>query len=346
MVAVVPARDEAELVGVAVGSLLRQDYPGPFCVVLVDDGSTDGTAERALEAARALGPEAADRLSVVRVTATPAGWAGKVWAMAEGVRRAEEAMPDAAYILFTDADILHPPDGLGRLVARAESKELDLASLMVRLSCASLAERALIPAFVFFFAMLFPFARVADPGRRTAAAAGGCMLVRRSALARIGGLGAIRGAIIDDCALAAAIKPGGLIWLGHARGATRSLRRYEGPGPIWRMIARTAYTQLGHSPALLVATVVGMLLVYLAPPALALLAHGPAAAVGAVAWLLMALAYLPMLRLYGLAPLWALALPLVALFYVGATINSARRFYGGRGGEWKGRTLGSMEAAP
>ena len=172
------------------------------------------------------------------------------------------------------------------------------------------------------------------------------MLVRRSALVRIGGLAAIRDAIIDDCALAAAIKPGGATWLGHARATTRSLRRYEGPAPIWRMIARSAYTQLGHSPARLVATVAGMLLVHVAPPVLALVAHGPAAIIGAVAWLLMALAYLPMTRLYGLSPLWALALPLVALFYAGATINSARRFHAGRGGEWKGRAYGPAETAP
>ena len=262
---------------------MRQDYPGRLSVVLVDDGSTDGTADRALEAARALGPQAADRLLVGRASTTPRGWAGKVWAMAEGLRHADEAMPEAAYVLFTDADILHAPDDLARLVARAEDRKLDLVSLMVRLSCVSLAERALVPAFVFFFAMLYPFDRVADRGHRTAAAAGGCMLARRTALARIGGLAAIRGAIIDDCALAAAIKPGGAIWLGHARDVTRSLRRYEGPAPIWRMIARSAYVQLGHSPALLVATVAGMLLVYVAPPVLALLAHGPAAIIGAAA---------------------------------------------------------------
>jgi hopene-associated glycosyltransferase HpnB len=346
VVAVVPARDEADLVGQAVGSLLRQDYPGRLSVVLVDDGSTDGTADRALEAARALGPQAADRLLVVRASPTPRGWAGKVWAMAEGLRHAGEAMPEAAYVLFTDADILHPPDGLARLVARAEDGKLDLVSLMVRLSCVSLAERALIPAFVFFFAMLYPFDRVADRGHRTAAAAGGCMLARRTALASIGGLASIRGAIIDDCALAAAIKPGGAIWLGHAHAVTRSLRRYEGPAPIWRMIARSAYTQLGHSPALLAATVAGMLLVYVAPPVLALLAHGAAAIIGAAAWLLMALAFLPMIRLYGLSPLWAPALPLVALFYVAATIDSARRFHAGHGGEWKGRAYGPAESAP
>ena len=341
VVAVVPARDEAEVVGETVRALLGQEYPGPFRVVLVDDGSGDGTAEVALAAARG----APERLEVVRAEPTPPGWAGKVWAMAEGVRHAEAAMPEARYVLLTDADIAHEPTSLAGLVARAEAGGLDLASQMVRLSTETWAERALIPAFVFFFAMLYPFGWVGSRKRRTAAAAGGCMLVRREALERIGGLAAIKGALIDDCALAAAIKPGGAVWLGHA-DATRSTRVYGSAGAVWRMVARTAYTQLGHSPLLLALTVLGMLVVYVAPPLLALFGHGLAAFLGLLAWITMAAAYLPTLRYFGLSALWAPALPLVALFYVGATVDSARRHRAGRGGEWKGRTYGSPSTAP
>jgi hopene-associated glycosyltransferase HpnB len=239
--------------------------------------------------------------------------------------------------LLTDADIVHAPGGLAGLVTRAAAGGLDLASLMVRLRCESLAERLLVPAFVFFFAMLYPFVRVNRDNDPTAAAAGGCMLVRRSALARIGGIRAIRGQLIDDCALAAAIKPGGPIWLGLA-DRTRSLRRYERFADIWAMIARTAYTQLRYSPLMLFACVLAMALTYLAPPVLALAAGGSAAVLGWVAWFVMSASYLPMLRYYGRSPLWAPLLPIIALFYLGATIDSARRHWHGRGGQWKGRT--------
>lgn len=334
VVAVVPARNEAEVIGRSVPSLLAQTYPGPFRVLLVDDHSGDGTAERALEAARAAG--APDRLDVLRAAPLPPDWTGKVWAMEQGSNRAAVLMPDAEYVLFTDADITHEPDNLMQLVAKAEAGRLVLTSQMVRLHCASLAERALIPAFVFFFAMLYPFRWVDEPHRCTAAAAGGCMLVRRSALDRIGGMAAIQSALIDDCALAGALKPHGPISLSLTRAA-RSLRGYPHFEDVWRMVARTAYTELRYQPLRLVGTVLGMSLVFLAPPFLALFASGVAREFGITAWLLMALAYWPMVRFYGLSPLWVVVLPLVAAFYLGATLDSARRHWQGRGGEWKGR---------
>jgi hopene-associated glycosyltransferase HpnB len=244
-------------------------------------------------------------------------------------------MPEAEYVLLSDADIEHDARNLSELVAQAEARKLDLVSLMVVLHCATWPERWLIPAFVFFFQMLYPFAWANDPRRRTAAAAGGCMLARRSALQRIGGVAAIRGALIDDCALAAAIKAGGPIWIGLAT-RTRSLRVYPKLGDIWLMVARTAYAQLFFSPLLLALTVLGMLITYVAPPFL-LLAGGVPALLGALAWLAMAVSYVPTLRRFGRSLLWAPLLPTVALFYNAATIGSAWRHYRGRGGQWKGR---------
>ena len=238
--------------------------------------------------------------------------------------------------LFTDADIVHSPDGLAGLVARAEAEGRDLVSEMVLLRCRSAAERLLIPAFVFFFAMLYPFRWSNDPGRATAAAAGGCVLLRRSAYRRIGGLASIHGALVDDCALAKAVKAsGGSIWLGLTR-TTRSVRPYPGIGDVWRMVARTAYAQLGYSPLLLTGTVFGLAVTYLAPVAL-VFAGGRAAWLAAAAWAAMTLAYLPMVRFYALSPLWALLLPAAASVYLAATVDSARRYWQGAGGEWKGR---------
>jgi len=327
IVAVVPARDEAAAIARAVGSLLAQDYPGDFSIVLVDDHSGDGTAEIARGLA---GADA--KLRIVAAPPLPHGWTGKLWAMNRGVEEAGEA----ALILFTDADIAHHPANLRQLAARLEHERRDLVSLMVRLHCDSLAERLLIPAFVFFFAMLYPFAWVADPRRRTAAAAGGCMLIRRAALDRIGGVAAIKSALIDDCALARAVKDsGGAIRLDLTR-LTTSIRPYPRLADIWNMIARSAYTQLRYSPTLLAGTVAFMALVYVVPPLL-LAVGGTAAWLGAAAWLAMSLAYLPMVLFYGLSPLWAVALPLTALIYLGATIASAWRHFRGRGGAWKGR---------
>jgi hopene-associated glycosyltransferase HpnB len=332
--AVVPARNEAEGIGAAIGSLLRQRYPGRFSVVLVDDHSDDGTADLARAAAREAG--AAERLTVVEARALPPGWTGKLWAVAEGLRHLEASGSDAELVLLTDADIAHHADNVAELTARMEMSRLELASLMVLLRCESFAERALIPAFVFFFAMLYPFAWVNDRRRATAGAAGGCMLVRRSGLARIGGIESIRGALIDDCALGRKIKAIGPIWLGLT-ARTRSLRRYDGLGDIWRMIARTAYTQLHHSPILLGLTVISLVVTYLAPPAIALSAGGIAGPVGAMTWLAMSIAFAPILRLYRQPLAMAPLLPLIALFYLAATVDSARRHRLGRGGEWKGR---------
>ncbi|MEO7144072.1 MAG: glycosyltransferase [Bryobacteraceae bacterium] len=332
VVAIVPARNEADVVGAALGTLLTQDYAGPFHVVLVDDDSTDGTAERAREAAE-LGGEAG-RLTVIAARPKAPGWTGKLWAVSEGLRKAADRAPE--YYLLTDADIAHAADNLSKLVARAEWGRLDLASLMVKLRTESLAERALIPAFVFFFFLLYPPAWVGRKDRRTAAAAGGCILIRAEALERIGGMEAIRGALIDDCALADAVKrTGGAIWLG-VTSTTRSLRAY-GFGDIERMIARTAFTQLGHSALLLAATAAGMTLTYLAPPLLAVLGHGWAAGLGAGAWILTAIAFAPTLRFYGRTLAWAPLAPLIAAFYLAATVDSALRYWSGQGGEWKGR---------
>ncbi|MGI8841769.1 MAG: glycosyltransferase [Caulobacteraceae bacterium] len=324
--AVVPARDEADVIARSIGSLLAQDYPGDFRIVLVDDNSTDGTAS----VARALG--GGGRLEVGAGAPLPAGWTGKLWAVSKGIERA----PDADYLLLTDADIAHARDNVRRLVERAEAGGLVLASLMARLTVETWAERLLIPAFVFFFAMLYPFAWVNDPARRTAAAAGGCMLVRREALAAAGGIAAIRGEIIDDCALAARMKTRGPIWLGLTDRAA-SLRPYQTLGQIGRMVARSAYAQLRFSPWRLAATVVGMAVVYAAPPLLALFGAGAARWVAAAAWLVMALAFQPMLRFYRRSPLWGLALPAIGAHYGAFTVQSAVDTWRGRGGMWKGR---------
>jgi hopene-associated glycosyltransferase HpnB len=334
VVAVVPARNEAAAVGEAVSSLLAQDYPGRFSIVLVDDHSEDGTAAIARTAAASTGKS--EQLTVLGAEALPKGWTGKLWALAEGVRQVEEAGEPPELFLFTDADIAHHPSNLAELVARLEAERRDLVSLMVRLRCERRAERLMIPAFVFFFAMLYPFAWSNDPRRRTAAAAGGCVLLRQSVYRRIGGFAALSGALIDDCALAKAVKEsGGAIWLGLTQ-RTRSLRPYPGIGDIWRMVARTAYAQLRYSPLLLVGTVLGLAVTYLLPVVLAF-AAGAAGWLAVAAWAAMSLSYLPMVLFYGLSPLWAPLLPATSLVYLAATLDSARRYWQGAGGEWKGR---------
>lgn len=322
---VVPARDEAENIAACLRALLAQDYAGPFRVILVDDGSTDATAG----IARAF---ADPRLRVITGTPRPAGWSGKLWAVAQGIAAAGQE----ELFLLTDADIVHDPAHLATLVARAERGNLDMVSEMVSLRCETLAERALVPAFVYFFQMLYPFARVNDPLDATAAAAGGTILIRRRALTRIGGIAAIRGALIDDVALARAVKTGGKIWLGHSALA-RSVRPYPGAADIWRMITRTAYTQLRYSPLLLVLTVIGMALVWLIPPAAALRGDGWARSFGILAWAGSMASFLPILRRFRVSPAWALALPLIALFYTAATIASAIAHHRGRGAVWKNR---------
>ncbi len=335
---VIPARDEAEGVGETIASLLQQNYPGPFSVILVDDQSSDGTAEVARHAAAG----AADRLIVVAGAALPAGWTGKLWAMQQGVARALQSGP--AYLLFTDADIVYDRDVLARLVSKAQANGLALNSLMVRLRCESFAERAFVPAFIFFFQMLYPFAWVNDPDRATAAAAGGCMLVRRDALGAAGGIEAIRGALIDDCALARRLKPQGPIRLSLTQ-RVHSIRGYARVEDIRRMVARSAYAQLRYSPLLLTATIAGMALVYLLPVLLALFGHGFAQMLGLVAWVIMAIAFQPMLRFYRLSPLWGPFLPAIALAYMAFTLDSAYQYARKRGGLWKGRIQSNVNGA-
>ena len=327
---IVPARDEAELVAASIGSLLAQDYGGDFCVVLVDDGSSDGTAA----IARAL-PDPAGRLSVVAAPPRPPGWAGKLWAVHQGI-----TATDARTLLLTDADIVHDPQHLATLVAQMERGGAELVSEMVALNCETVAERAVLPGFVYFFALLYPFSWVNDRGRGTAAAAGGTVLIRRSALERIGGIAAIRGALIDDVSLARAVKPGGAIWLGHG-GLARSIRRSADFSTLWRMVARCAYVQLGYSPALLLGTVLVLGLVFLVPPVAALAWGSP---FGLLAWALMAGSFVPSLRRFGVSPLWAPLLPAVAAFYMAATFGAAIDHHRGRGVVWKSRAYGEGSA--
>jgi hopene-associated glycosyltransferase HpnB len=329
VVAVIPARNEALVVARAIGSLARQRYPGEFHVVLVDDDSADGTA------AAARGAAPTGLLEVVRAGPVPAGWTGKLWAASEGIRAAQRFQ--AEYLLLTDADIVHPPENLSALAARAGSCGYDMVSFMATLECRTLAERALIPAFVFFFFMLYPPAWIGSLRRGTAAAAGGCILIRREMLERLGGLAAIRGELIDDCALARAVRrQGGRVWLGLS-AATCGVRGYATWGEIGRMISRSAFAQLHHSAWLLIGTVLGLALTYMVPPALAMAARGPAAVLGACGWFSMSVAYFPALRFYRRSPVWAPLLPAIAAFYLGATIHSAVCYWRGAGGMWKGR---------
>ncbi len=339
VMAVVPARDEAAILPETLPTLLAQDYDGSFGVLLVDDESSDGTGE----VAAGLGKEQQARPGRLRVLAgrpAPAGWAGKVWAMAQGL----QAAGDADYVLFTDADIAYAPGTLAALVRAATSDGRVLVSQMALLRTDTFAERLLIPAFVYFFAQLYPFRRVNRRGGRTAAAAGGCMLVRRTALEAAGGLDPIRGARIDDVALSGLLKRegGGDCWLGFTTDVL-SRRRYQGLAEIWDMVARSAYTQLRYSPWALAGTVAGMIAAYLVPAGAAvsgLVLRSPWLAIsGFAGWVIMSVTYLPVLRLYRLSAARAACLPLVAALYTAMTISSARRHHAGRGGEWKGRTV-------
>lgn len=332
VVAVIPARDEVETIGATVRSLLGQSYPGSFSIVLVDDESGDCTAAAARAAAVAAG--APDRLTVLAGHPLPAGWTGKLWAMAQGIDQANAAAPD--YLLLTDADITYAPDALAHLVARAEAGGYVLTSLMAKLRCESFAERCFVPAFIYFFQMLYPFAWVNRPDHPMAGAAGGCMLVRPQALRAAGGVAAIRGALIDDCALGAAMKKQGPIWLGLTARVT-SARPYERIDDIRRMVIRSAYAQLGYSPLLLLGTVLGMAMTYLAGPMMAVAGHGLAQAFGTSAFALMVVSYQPILRFYRRSPLWGLALPAIAFAYMAFTVDSAYQHGRGRGGMWKGR---------
>jgi hopene-associated glycosyltransferase HpnB len=326
---IIPARNEGDVIAQTIQSLLAQNYAGPLRIFAVDDQSSDDTPD----IIRKMQADNPDRLALISAAPLPSGWTGKMWALSQGVEQASEFDPD--YFLFTDADIVHAPNSVNSLVGLAQAAKRDLVSMMVKLRCDSLAERALIPAFVFFFFMLYPPEWVNSTNHKTAAAAGGDILVRAGALARIGGIAAIRNELIDDCALARAIKRNGSIWLGLTESA-RSIRSYVTFGVIGRMISRNAFYQLRHSLWLLMGTIVGLAVTYVAPPLL--LFHGGwATLLAAIAWLLMTLSFLPMVRFYSLSPLWAPMLPLIAVFYAGATIHSALQYWMGRGGEWKDR---------
>ena len=373
--AVIPARNEAELLPITLRSLLVQDYPGSFTVFLVDDHSTDGTAQIAKQTAQALALD--QQLQIIAAKPLPAGWTGKLWAMEQGIQAVETlhatSLHPPEYVLLTDADIEHNVANIRQLVTKALLEDLDLVSVMVRLRCESMWEQLLIPAFVFFFQKLYPFRWVNDPNKPTAAAAGGCILIRLEALRRIGGIQVVRNALIDDCALAGAVKrvgevggdkgdegdegdegdkgdkltsssssspSSGRIWLGLS-ALTKSLRSYPTLTTIWDMVARTAFTQLNYSPFLLLLTLVGMTLIYIVPPVGAILGgltgNWLLAATGLLTWVLMTLAYLPIVRFYKCSPWLACCLPAIAFLYTLMTLDSARRHWQGRGGAWKGR---------
>jgi len=337
---VVPARNEADQIGASIGSLVKQDYAGPWTIILVDDESSDGTADTARGQ---LGNHCNGRLRVVTSRALPAGWTGKLWAVKQGIELAMALPQRPQYLLLTDADIVHAPDSLSRLVEHARSKGLVLTSLMAKLRCESLAERISVPAFIFFFQMLYPFAWVNRPQRTVAAAAGGCMLVRADALDEAGGIEVIRGGLIDDCALARVLKKHGPIWLGLAT-RVRSIRAYAALADIRRMVVRSAYAQLGYSPLLLFGTGAAMVVTYVVPPVIALSGTGVARVLGLVTWGLMAFAFQPTLRFYRLSPLWGFVLPAIALQYLIFTLDSAYQYVRGRGGTWKGRVQANVQA--
>ena len=334
--AVIPARDEAELVGGTVASLLAQRYPGTFEIVVVDDHSDDGTALVARRAADSAGAGCAARLAVFSAPELPAGWTGKLWAVAHGLQKVAEDRAPPDYLLLTDADIRYAPEAVAALVFGAVRKGQVLSSLMVGLRCKSFAERAFIPAFVFFFQMIYPFAWVNRANRRTAAAAGGCMLVQRQALEAAGGIAAIRHEIIDDCALGARLKRVGPIRLALG-GHVHSARACDGIGDIRHMVVRSAYAQLGYSPARLAFVVFAMMVVFIAPVALALAGDGAARALALATWCSMAALFVPITRRYDVSPWWGLALPAIAAAYLGFTVESALQSWRGRGGVWKGR---------
>ena len=340
--AVIPARNEAEGIADSIGSLARQDYPGPFSIVLVDDDSEDNTAELARRAAAGIG---ADRsFTLISSRGLASGWTGKLWAVRQGVEAANSAPEPPDYLLLTDADIVHAPDSVRALVVRAEHGRYVLTSLMARLRCTSGWERSHVPAFVYFFQMLYPFAWVNDARNAISGAAGGCMLVRGDALKQAGGVESIRDALIDDCSLAEKMKAVGPIWLGLT-DRVLSIRRYDDFDEVRKMISRSAYAQLKYSPLLLAGVTLGLALTFLAGPLLALFGDGIARILGLLTWGLMAASFQPMLRFYRLSPLWGLALPAIAVAYMLYTLDSAYRYMRGQGGNWKGRVQANVSGS-
>lgn len=324
---IVPARDEVATIGPVIASLVTQEYPGRFTVTLVDDNSNDGTAAAA---------GTAPGLHIIRGQPKPPGWSGKLWALSQGV-----AAGTAPILLFTDADIVHDRRHLASLVTRLNQPRVQMVSEMVHLNCESLPERALVPAFVYFFQMLYPFSRVNNPACGVAAAAGGTVLVRRAALEQIGGIESIKGALIDDVTLAKSIKRTGAVFLGHS-GLAASIRPYPHAADLWRMISRTAFTQLRYSPLLLLLTLLGLTLVWWVPAVAMVFGTGASFACGLAAFILAAASYLPTLRRYRQNALWSLALPGIALFFMAATLGSAVNHWKGSGAQWKNRAYGAQ----
>lgn len=339
VVAVIPARNEADSIADSLGSLLAQDYQGRFSIVLVDDNSEDATAAIAERLAQAA-PKVP--LTVLRGAPLPDGWTGKLWAVKQGIAQASKESPD--FLLLTDADIVYEPNVVSWLASHGVSGRYVLTSLMAKLRCETLAERTFIPAFIYFFEMLYPFRWVNNPHKKLAAAAGGCMLVKAGALARAGGIEAIRDALIDDCTLGKVMKAQGPIWLGLT-DRVHSIRPSAGIGDIHAMVSRSAYAQLGYSPILLALTIVGMALTYWVTPLAALFGDGTIRLLGLGTWALIAVTFWPTLRFYGLSAFWSLALPAIATAYMAFTVSSALQHMLGRGGRWKGRNQARMHKA-
>lgn len=336
--AIIPARDEGDVIARSLNSVLQQDYSGLLSVVLVDDNSTDDTAKIAQNTVNKTKNR---QLHIISGKPLPPGWKGKLWALEQGINYAKKQGTIPDYFLLTDADIQHQNSNLTELITKAESEKLDLVSLMVLLWCQSFWEKFLIPAFVFFFQQLYPFKLANNHQSFVAAAAGGCILIKATTLEKIGGIAAVKDALIDDCTLAKKVKSsGGKIWIGLT-DKTISLRPYDSLKSIWNLVARTAFDQLNYSWLLLIGTIFGMALVYLVPPLAVIwgIATGDIAvlAIGAIAWLIMSLAYLPTIRLYRLSPLWTLSLSAIAFLYSLMTIDSAIKHFQGKGGFWKGR---------